>query len=358
MRIFQILVTIQFGDAIGNNTRLLNRAFRLAGIESRIYAINIDNKLLKEKDIFPYNKLPPLQPQDVVIYHMCESTVINADILKMKCKKIAIYHNTTPAHFFTQYIPEMCLKQTESLLEIQSLNNSFDRCIAVSEFNKQDLLRLGYEANKITVIPILLDFEDYKQTPDKNTINTYNDDYTNILFVGRIVPNKKHEDIVRVFAWYKKHINPNSRLILVGSPFGDSYMNRLKMYVKALDLQDVIFPMHVSFSEILAYYSIADIFLCMSEHEGFCVPLVEAMMFNVPIVAYNSTAIPYTLGESGVLVDEKNPVLISKIINSIVNNDDIKQEIIKGQQERLRYFDSNKIFNQIQNVIQQVREIN
>jgi glycosyltransferase involved in cell wall biosynthesis len=355
MRIFQILVTIEFGDAISNNVLLLDKTFKTIGINSSIYAINI-GKNLYGKNIFQYDKFPELNTKDILIYHLCEHGKINADIKKMKCKKIAIYHNTTPAHFFTNFSQELCKNQVESILEIQSLNNSFDWCIADSEFNKQDLVKFGYNAEKITVIPILLDYEDYKKTPDKKTIEKYNDGYINLIFVGRVVPNKKYEDIIRIYAWYKKHINIKSRLILIGSLWEDDYINKLKLYVNTLELQDVIFTGKISFQEILAFYTTADIFLCMSEHEGFCVPLVEAMMFDIPIVAYESTAVPYTLNGSGILVDEKNPVLVSKVIDRIVSDDEIRDEIIKKQQERLKDFNKDIIINQIIEIVNKVSE--
>ena len=353
-KIFQVIVTMMPGDAMGNDCLLLDKKFKSIGLNSRIYSIY--NHYKSKENIYSYDSLPELNRDDVVIYHMCEKTKINADLKKMDCKKIAVYHNVTPAHFFTSYLPGECKKQAESVIEIQSLSSCFDWCIAVSEFNKQDLVRLGYDANKITVIPINIEFEDYKQFPDKAVIEKYRDGYVNILFVGRIVPNKKQEDIIRAFAYYKKHINAKSRLILIGSPIGEKYITSLKQYVSSLDLPDVIFTGKTSFQEILAFYRIANIFLCLSEHEGFCVPLVEAMMFDVPIIAYNSSAIEYTLNGCGVLIDEKNPALLSKVIERIVKDNDTRKKIIAGQQKRLKDFEGNKTFSQVLDVVNQVAE--
>jgi len=354
IRIFQIIVTIIRGDAMSNNALLLDHTFKSAGINSRIYAINIEKEL--KKDVFIFKKLPKLNKNDIIIYHLCETTEINICIKKINCKKIVIYHNTTPGRYFKQYLPELCQHQYKSILDIQSLNKSFNWCIADSEFNKNDLVNLGYDEKKITVVPVYINFNDYKQLPDKNIIEKYKDGYTNILFVGRITPNKKHEDIIRAFAYYKKHVNDKSRLILIGSSIGEVYIEILKDYIKENELKDVIFTGKIPFLEILGFYCIADIFLCMSEHEGFCVPLVEAMIFDVPIIAYNSTAIPYTLNGSGILIDDKNPVLVSKIINCITNDNNIKQEIIEKQRERLKDFDELKIFKQILDIINHVME--
>jgi len=350
MRIVQVSSSIDSGDGISNNVLLIKKKLNSIGVKSDIYAINISKKL-KEKNIKKFKCLPKLKKDDVIIYHMCEKTIINDKLKKINCKKIAIYHNTTPPDYFVKYYSEIYKHQCDSIIDIQSMKNIFNWCIADSEYNKQDLIKMGYAPDNISVIPILLDFDDYKQQPDKDIINKYKDGYTNIIFVGRIAPNKKHEDVIRAFAYYKKNINNKSRLILVGSPMGDAYINDLKTYIEALELNDVIFTEKISFPEILAFYSIADIFLCMSEHEGFCIPLVEAMMFDVPIVAYDNTAIPYTLNGSGVLIDEKDPVLVSQIINTIITNKNIKQEIINKQRERLKDFDTEEIFKKLYSVI-------
>ena len=123
----------------------------------------------------------------------------------------------------------------------------------------------------------------------------------------------------------------------------EKYYNRLLDYVKALELDDVIFTGHIKFPEILAYYKVADVFLCMSEHEGFCVPLVEAMFFDVPVIAYKSCAVPYTMGGSGILTDTKNPVEIAMLIDRIVNDSSLREFIISGQRKRLEDFSYDKI---------------
>src|SRR5690606_3919553 len=147
------------------------------------------------------------------------------------------------------------------------------------------------------------------------------DGYTNLLFVGRIAPNKKQDDIIKIFYYYKKFINPESRLILVGSYIGmERYYSELIKLVNDLDLQDVFFTGHIPFESILAYYQISHLFLCMSEHEGFCVPIVEAMLFDLPIIAYRSSAVPATLGNAGFVVSEKNYKAIAELIHIVLND--------------------------------------
>ena len=170
----------------------------------------------------------------------------------------------------------------------------------------------------------------------------------NILFTGRIAPNKKHEDVIRSFYYYKKYFNQNARLIFVGNYNGfEPYYNRLCKYVSKLHLEDVIFTGHIKFNEILSYYNVADVFVCMSEHEGFCVPLVEAMEFEVPIVAYDSTAISDTMGNGGILIKEKNAIEVAALINQLCNDEEMRSQIVAEQRERLRIFDYEVIKKKI-----------
>lgn len=342
MKIVQVIVNLERGDAIGNFTIMLDDLLKRAGYDTEIIAgragKGIPEGLTKKKE-----EIAKLNAEDVLIYQMCESNPINRLIEDAVCRKIAIYHNITPSEFFVKWGTFMAELQKKAVDDLASMKNVFDYVIAVSEYNKRDLISMGYDESIIDVIPILVDFDDYQQSPDMDTINKYDDDYTNILFVGRIVPNKKQEDIIQTFAYYKKHINSKSRLILAGSPFSDDYFNDLKRYIEVIGVTDVIMPGHVSFKEILAFYNIADILLCMSEHEGFCVPMLEAMMFDVPIVTYAGAAIPETIGNSGVIFYEKNPVVVSYLIDRVVRDAQLRDTIIDKQCAQLEKYNKEKI---------------
>ena len=341
MKIVQILPTISYGDAVSNSAVNIMMALRERSFTTEIYAINIHpkmQKLAKSMDKFKPEKW------DVMIYHMaigCDLPNLFSNWNTIKHKWM-IYHNITPSHFFSGFD-----KNSEELSELgrQQLHNLKDvitLAIADSNYNKLELDELGYK-NTVT-LPIILSFEDYNIEPNKVIFNRYKDDYVNILFVGRIAPNKKHEEIIKIFYYYKKYVNPQSRLFLVGSYHGmERYYANLERLVEELDLQDVIFTGHVPFRDIITYYRVSDIFLCMSEHEGFCVPLLEAMYFDLPILAYNSTAIPETLGESGILINQKNYIEIAEMIDYIMKNDKIRHQIINKQKERLAYFSKDKV---------------
>ena len=202
---------------------------------------------------------------------------------------------------------------------------------------------MGYTC-PIDVRPILIKFDDYKQAPDKALMKKYSDGKKNLIFVGRIAPNKKQENVIRAFYQYRR-LNPDSRLILVGSYNGmENYYQRLVKYAAALGIaDDVIFTGHIKFSEILAWYTIADAFVCMSEHEGFCVPLAEAMFFDVPIIAYDTSAISDTLGRSGVLLDDNDPVFAARVIDRVLSDNELREHILSGQRRRLEDFSYNRI---------------
>ena len=167
--------------------------------------------------------------------------------------------------------------------------------------------------------------------------------------MGRIAPNKRQEDIIRAFRYYHRNCNPKSRLFLVGSDTGmERYRNQLDNYISALGLQDaVIFPGHISFAAILAYYRLADVFVCMSDHEGFCVPLVEAMYFDVPIIAYAAAAVPETLGNGGLLLDSSEPETAAAAVDRILTDEPLREALRAGQKEKLKDFSYDRVKERI-----------
>lgn len=338
MKIIQIIPTVSFGDAVSNDARAIRKVISEMGYKTGIYAENVDPRV-KDKFVHRISKLPSLKKNDVVIFNHSTGTELCYMLPKLGGRKMMIYHNITPPRFFDMYslkskeLTEYGYKGTEFL------HDKIEYVMPVSEYNASDLRGMGYKCQMYTR-PILIPFEDYAKEPDGDVIERYSGDgYTNIIFVGRIAPNKKHEDIIKAFAYYKKKINPRSRLILVGSETGmERYGRCLRDYVDALSLEDVIFTGQVKFSSILAYYRIADVFLCMSEHEGFCVPLAEAMYFKVPIIAYDSSAIADTLGGSGILIKDKDPVFVSMLIDRLVSDKAFSESVVLGQTKRLADF--------------------
>lgn len=342
MQIYQMIPTIAYGDAVSNDTIALQNVMKDMGYNTKIYADSIVAPY-DHKTALPVEKLKSVQPDDIIIYHLSTGNQLNFDVADYKCRKIVIYHNITPPEFyhgndqFFKGISEWALEGA------RYLSDKVDYCIADSEFNKQDLINMGYKC-PIDVLPIVIPMKDYEKKPSREGMKEYRDGKTNILFTGRLAPNKKHEDIIAAFYYYKKLYNPNSRLILAGSyKPTDNYFKRLETYIRRLGLDDVVITGHKKFNHIISCYKSADVFLCMSEHEGFCVPLVESMIYKVPIIAYASTAIPGTLNGSGILLKEKDPVYTAGWIDRVVRDHKLREQIIAKQTERLQDFSYSNI---------------
>lgn len=340
MRIIQMLPTVSHGDGVGNEALLIDKILREEGYDTHIYAEHIGAAVDKSRASYA-DELPTLAPTDILVYHLSIGSKLHALLGKLPCRKVFIYHNITPAQFFAGYHPLLERKCRDGIEQFKQLAGVPDLVLAVSEFNKAHLQSLGYTC-PMEVLPIMMPFADYKQAPDEAAMKRLADGRTNILFVGRVAPNKKQEDVIKAFYVYHTLKNPHSRLILAGS-FQDmeSYKRELEDYCRLLGLtaDDVVFTGTSSFAEILAYYNSADLFLCMSEHEGFCIPLVEAMLFHVPIIAYDACAVADTLGGGGVLLKEKDMVLCAEIMDMVITDKELQKRMAIEQDKQLALYD-------------------
>ena len=338
MRVIQILPTLGWGDAVGNDTRAIYRILKEKGYDTVIGAEAVDRRIPKD-EAMELKDLPEIRPEDLVIYHASTGSKLNFDITGYPGRKIMIYHNITPPGFFRRYNKQARENMEYGYEGIRYLKDKFEYCIADSGYNMQELRRMGYKC-PIDVCPILIPFEDYDREPSKKVIDQYRDGKKNWLFVGRIAPNKKQEDVIRAFYCYQRDYEPESRLFLVGNAGGmETYEARLRNYIHTLGIDEkVIIPGHIPFDETLAYYRLADVFVCMSEHEGFCVPLAEAMHFGVPIAAYGCCAIPETLGNGGILLDSKEPEIAAAAANRVIRDGKLRAAILEGQKEMLKKY--------------------
>lgn len=349
MRIDQLLPSIAYGDGVSNDAIALMKVIRSMGFESNIFAENIHPKLQNfVKKISDYKNY---KKTDIMLYHFAIGSHVNDYAMNLRnVRKIMKYHNITPGHFIKSHNDEAYKLTTLGREQLERSNICYEMALADSEFNRRELDELGYINTHI--LPILINFDDYEQAPDRKIINQYCDEKINLVFVGRIVPNKKQEDIIKTFYYYKNYVNPNSRLFLVGSYNGmERYYKELLNLINHLKLNDVIFTGHTPFNHILSYYHLADVFVCMSEHEGFCIPLVESMYFRIPIVAYDSCAVPETLGNSGVLLKNKDYILAAETINVIIENSLLRESIVEQQSIRLEHFNNECIINDFKRLL-------
>jgi len=333
MEIHQILPNIVKGDAIGNETLLIRDILKEWGFKSEIYAQHIQPGI----DAFPYLRYKQVSSKkNILIYHYSIGSDISDFIMELSDKIILIYHNLTPEKYFwgvNDHIASLLRKGRDDLKKI---SKKVILALGDSEYNRQELQELGYL--NTGVFPLVINFEKYSRI-NEEILKHYEDHWINLLFVGRIAPNKRQDDIIKIFYYYK-FTNPNSRLFLIGQYQGfERYYRKLNDIIEQLSLPDIIILDNVSDEDLNAYYSIADVFICMSEHEGFCIPLVESMFFGVPIIANNATAIPQTLGDSGILVNKEDYCIIAEIINEIIENKKLRDQIVKKEKMRLRAFE-------------------
>lgn len=342
VRIIQMLPTLSYGDGVSNDTLAIDNILKKHNFHTKIYAENIDKRISKEV-VQHVNRLPKLRERDVIIYHLSTGSKLNDMLPQLKGRKIIIYHNITPEKYFADYHDFSATLCREGRKSLSMLCAVPEYCLADSPYNREELLENGYSC-KVDVMPIIIPFGDYEEAPSGRVMSLYEGDgYTNIIFTGRIAPNKKQEDIIEAFAYYQRFYNSKSRLFLVGSYHNmEKYLKRLKSYVQQLNVNNVVFTGHIPFDEILAYYHLADVFLCMSEHEGFCIPLVEAMYFHIPIIALAGTGVTGTLGEGGILLEEKRPLEIAGLIDYIQRHPEVRQELIDGGNRQLERFSTDR----------------
>ena len=336
MRICQLLPTLSRGDAIGNEAVAIREMLKDAGYETGIYAERVDPRL-PEGTGYTYDRMPALTQEDILLYHLSTGSRLNRLMPSFGGRKVIRYHNITPPEFFKPYSPRAYKLGKRGYEEMRFLAGRAERVIAVSGYNRDQLRENGYTC-PIDVCPILIPYTDYDREPDPAVMaESRETGLTNLLFVGRIAPNKKQEDVVRAFYCYRRRYNVQSRLILAGNPAGmQRYDERLKAYVSELGLDgSVVFTGHISFPELLARYRTADVFVCMSEHEGFCIPVVEAMHFSLPVIAYQSSAVPETLGRGGICTPDKDGPVVAAIMDRVIQDTQLREAMRLEQRKIL-----------------------
>lgn len=346
MKIINMIPILAFGDAVGNDALAVHNCLKKAGYDSIVAADYVDERLGRDIAVSTED-LSFVEPEDIVIYHLSTGHRLNSRFGALNCRKIVKYHNITPPDFFFGYNKETVKACIAGYKEAAFLSDKPEFAFADSSYNKAELRKLGFGCD-IEVLPILIPFEDYEKEPDVEVLKEMNDGCTNIIFTGRVVPNKRQEDIIAAFHIYQKYYNPKSRLILIGNhELIPAYYESLKEYVKVLGTKNVVFAGHIKFSAILAYYKSADLFLCMSDHEGFCVPLLEAMFFDVPVVAKDTSAVGETLGGSGILLPDADPLAAAGVMNRLLTDEALREKVLLNQRERLLDFDNGRIEKQL-----------
>jgi glycosyltransferase involved in cell wall biosynthesis len=333
-RVHQLLAALSYGDAIGNESLAMKAHLRQAGFESDIFAEQVHPRMAHlARPLFEYESVSGADT--VCLFHFSIGSAAGRLIHAAPDRLVVIYHNITPAQYFLGFHPHLAGLCYHGRRELSAFAERTELGLGDSEYNRRELEEAGF--SRTAVLPIVLDFDAYRRAPSPVTSRLYEDGRTNILFVGRIIPNKKIDDLIRVFACYQRYLDPRSRLLLVGDYRGhERYFDRLQEMVRELRVDEVVFTGHVDDDDLLACYRAAHVFLCLSEHEGFCVPLQEAMHFGLPVVAYDAGAVRETLHGGGVLLEEKRPQVVAELLRAVLTDEALRRAVLATQERAIR----------------------
>ena len=327
--IHQVLATLGYGDAIGHEVLGIQRVLQGAGYRSEIFVETADYRL--EPQTRDYRELIDVsRPDNLLLHHFSLGSKASRTAFALPDRMVLIYHNITPPEYFVGVHRTLARQCFRGRRELKAYAGRSDLALGDSEFNRRDLEALGFP--RTAVLPVVPDFSHLERKPNWLVARELDDDWTNVLFVGRMIANKKIDDVIRFFHAYQRFFNPRSRLVLVGAQSGfERYVAALHQLAAALGARHVHFIGHVSDEELVAFYDVADVFLCASEHEGFCVPIVEAFYKQVPVIAYAATAVPATMDGAGVLFDDKDPMHVAALIDAVVSNASLQEAIVASQ---------------------------
>lgn len=304
-KIHQILPGFSTGDAISNQAQIIRRIILSLGYESLIYAVHVIGQAASRLSFVKHiDDFIGVDDCSIVYHHSTHFSELDR-VLDNNLRKLMIYHNVTPPEFFREWSFVRTREMCDGLRQIDECRDRFDRVVADSYFNARELQAKGYR----NVQPVYLGVDPirWSSNPCRKTLSRYRDGYLNFLFVGRVAPNKCQHDLIKLFAAIHRR-KPLSRLLLVGGyDEYDPYYWQLTDLAASLGVQEkVVFASHVTEAELHSFYLAADAFVCMSEHEGFCVPLIEAQQFEIPCYAFAATAVLETAVQGSMLFDHKN----------------------------------------------------
>lgn len=357
-RVDQWVPALHRGDAIGDSAMLMREALRSWGFRSDIYTYNQDPGL----DAIPFAEWREGGERDVVLFHYALISPMNDAFGLVRGHRVLQYHNLTPPHFFAAWDSEISRILTQGLQGLAPLAKHATLGLGDSEFNRQDLVRLGF--TRTGVLPIAIDESRYAGPGNPVLLRRLSDGRVNLLFVGRVAPNKGHDQLLRLLALYKRHLSPAVRLLAVGKhprrETGDGraieahYLDALVNLAAdlGLDPSDAIFTDGVTHDDLLACYASAHVFVSMSEHEGFGVPLVEAMIRRVPIVALGGTAVSETLGGAGVVFAHKDLPGMAEAAAALAVPGPAREAVLRAQDLRARDFARETTLGRLRRIVE------
>jgi glycosyltransferase involved in cell wall biosynthesis len=330
------------GDAVGDSARRMRTMLRSMGHESELYALTIDDDLSGE--VRPFAD-PGARRGDITILHFALASPMSEALTTLSGRRVLLYHNVTPAAFFAPYDATLFRLATLARRELSLLAGKVDAALGVSEFNRTELDALGFSPTG--VLPLAIDTGRITRHVERPALSRMlGDEFVNFLFVGRVAPNKKIEDHILLAEHYKRYVDAFYRFIFVGRydavPRYYAAIRALMSEFRLLN-ERFIFTGPVSDDELSVYYRHAAVYVSLSEHEGFCAPLVEAMAAGVPVLAYSTAAVPETLGGAGVQFAPKDLEHAAELAGALAFDDDLRSRVIAGQHLRLAQFSDQRV---------------
>ncbi len=332
--VHQLLGALHAGDAVGHEALVIRDTLRGAGHVSEIFAGFIDPELTAEaRPLSGYAAVSG--PESVCLFHFAPESPAARLALAVPDRLALVFHNMTPAAFLARFDAGLARAHILGLGQLRAFASRARLALAHSDFSRRDLVRAGF-AERARVVPFAVDLREKRPAAAPVLRTLFADGHRNLLFVGRIAPNKRIEDLLRVFAAYRRLAGKRSRLLLVGDTTGfPRYVQSLHALTRELRLDDVVFSGHANEAELQAYYSVAAAFVCLSEHEGFGVPLLEAMLWDVPVLAFDAAAVAETMRGGGVLLRDKRPALVAELLNEILSRPALREAVLTTQRRAL-----------------------
>jgi glycosyltransferase involved in cell wall biosynthesis len=332
-RVVQVLASLGYGDAIGQHALSTFRVLADAGFETDIFVETADPRL--EDLTRDYRELvDTIRPDDIVINQFSLGSRASRTAYAVPSRMILTYHNITPPQYFLGEHPGLVRQCYHGRRELQAYRSRVDLALGVSAFNRRELDALGFSRTGIQ--PLVADFGHLDVQPDSRILEAYDDDTVNILFVGRLIPNKRPDNLIKYFHAYRAMSHRPARLLLAGSyAHFPNYRDELHALARRLRAEGVHILGQVSPEELTALYDVADVFLSASEHEGFCVPLMEAFHKRVPVIARAAAAVPDTMDGGGLLYDTQDPREVAGLVDAIVTDEVLEARVLRAQDEAL-----------------------
>jgi glycosyltransferase involved in cell wall biosynthesis len=330
--IVQVLPSIAQYDAISQHVLRIDDELRASNIETAIVADHISpalsSRAISTQDFGEFN-------DQHVVYHMSIASRLSDKIMDSSARLDLWYHNITPAEYFEQWEPYVSLELRIARYQLSQLAIRADRGVAASRYSEAELKEQG--CRHTSVMPVLFDPRQKLSRAPEQTLHAG----TQVLSVGRFAPHKRVERVIQVFSMYQQMCDPRAHLHLVGSSASQWYKESLDQLIDKLDLQkSVTFHESIDDQSLSALYHRSDVYLCMSEHEGFCVPLLEAQYCELPIVATNAAAIPETVGNAGIVIDSDRDLMeFVAAIDLVVSRDDVASKLRHNAQKQQGVFD-------------------